>query len=356
MRPNVLLALMALLGLLLAAGCGRSPVGVVSPVPTQKMAWIGSYSGTPGPGDMVLDLVQTGSALAGRIVFGSPARYDRVSGAVISDSVYLTLDPRYSSNPSDFSLRAQVLAGGGLSGTMSLGSAGLNGALTCRALARRSIGTDRIHNLPFGVSGIVYDGSRLWLSSPSDYIRLNLDGTLADTIVIYHDPLPAHWVSDAVMYDGTKLWGVFPITIMGPGGSTNVADLLGFTAGGRTPDSLRIGHRPLGLAHDGTHSWSLRSDPPAMIQFDGTGAVTDSLHLGIPDAYRLAFDGAHFWTVGWYLEGLYEVDASGQVLSICDLPSSGLGGLPTGLAAEGSYLWYSEAAIGASVLHRMTIR
>ncbi len=180
-------------------------------------------------------------------------------------------------------------------------------------------------------------------------------GTLADTVVIDHEPA-AHWISDVVMYDGAKLWGVFPIAIMGPGGSTNVSDLLAFTAGGRAPDSLRIEHRPSGLAHDGTQSWSLRDGSPALIKFDGTGAVTDSLHLEIPDAYRLVFDGAHFWTLGWYLEPLYEVDVNGQVLGICDLPSTGLAGLPTGLAVEGSHIWYSEGGLSASVLHQMTIR
>jgi hypothetical protein len=239
---------------------------------------------------------------------------------------------------------------------MSLGSSGLDAVLTCRALTRRSIDTDVIHNVPFGVGGMVYDGNRLWLSNLSNYVRMNLDGTFADTIVIDHDPPPAHWISDVVMYDGALLWGVFPIAIMGPGGSTNVADLLAFTAGGRAPDSLRIDHQPLGLAHDGAHSWSLRGVPPALIQFDGTGAVTDSLPLEIPDAYRLVFDGTHFWTLGWYLQRLYEVDVNGQVLAICDLPSSNLGGLPTGLAVEGSHIWYSEAALGNSVLHRMTIR
>jgi hypothetical protein len=351
MRLTVLLALLGFL----VAGCDKSPVGV-APTPTQKKAWIGSYSGVSGPGDMVLDLAQTGSAFTGGIVFGSPDRYLRVSGAADSDSVFLTLDPKYSSNPSDFSLRAQVLTDGSLSGTMSLASSGFNADLTCRALARRTIDTDRIHNIPFAVFGMVYDGGRLWLSTLSNYVRMNPDGTFADTIVIYHDPLPAHWTSDVVMYDGALLWGVYGITIIGPGGTTNVADLLAFTAGGRTPDSLRIEHRPLGLAHDGAHSWSLRDDPPALLQFDGAGAVTDSLHLGIPDAYRLVFDGVRFWTLGWNLERLYEVNLDGQVLAICDLPGSDFGGLPAGLAVEGSYVWFAEAGIGASRLHRMTVR
>src|SRR6266850_2468664 len=236
-------ALLALLGLFVA-DCDKNPVNPVGvvPLPTEKKAWIGSYSSASGQGDMVLDLDQTGSALGGRIVFGSPATYLRVSGAVTPDSISLTLDPRYSFNR-DLSLRAKVLPNGGLSGTMFSNYAGLNAALACRALARRSIGTDRIHNLPFGVGGMVYDGSYLWLSNPSNYVLMTPGGTLAGTVAIEHDPAPAHWVRDVAMYDGAKLWGVYGITIMGPGSSTNVADLLAFTAGGRLPDSVRIEHQ-----------------------------------------------------------------------------------------------------------------
>ena len=354
MRVTVLLALLSLL----VAGCDKNPVKI-APLLTQKKAWIGSYSGASGQGDMVLDLVQTGAALAGEITFTSEPWHYRVSGVVNPDSVFLTPDPKYSSHPSDFSLRAQVLPNGGLSGVMSIAyGGGLNAALTCRPLARRSVEVDRIHSLPFEVFGMVYDGSRFWLSTSIDFIRMNPDGTLADTIKIYHNPPLAHWTSDVVMYDGSLLWGVFGITIIGPTLEvTNVADLLAFTASGRTPDSLRIWHQPLGLAHDGTHSWSLRNHPPALIEFDGTGAVMDSVHVGIPDAYRLVYDGAHFWTVGWFLERLYEVDVNGEVLAICDLPNSGSGGLPAGLAIEGSHIWYDEGLlVGASKLYRLTIR
>lgn len=94
-----------------------------------------------------------------------------------------------------------------------------------------------------------------------------------------------------------------------------------------------------------------------VVGFDATGAVTDSLHLGIPDANQLVFDGTHFWTVGWYFKVLYEVDLSGQVVSVCDLPGTDNGILPTGLAVEGSHIWYAEGVtIGASTLHRMSVQ
>jgi len=349
--------LLALLGLLIT-GCSKSNVVGVVAVPTQKHTWIGTYSNASTHGDVVVDLAQTGSALTGKIVFGSSgATYLPVSGTMQSDSMFLVVNPAYSPpNPAEFSLRAQVLTNGSLSGTMALASAGLNANLSCRVLPRRTIDADETHSVSSDVIAMTYDGSRLWLSTVgSDYLRVDPNGTIVDTIAIYHEP-DAHWTSGVLMFDGALLWGVYPITIMDPGGAINVADLLAFTANGRAPDSVRIEHRPHGLAYDGAHSWSLRGDPAALIRYDATGAVTDSLHLAIPDASQLVFDGAHFWTIGWYLKVLFEVDTSGEVVSVCDLPGTDTGSFPAGLAVEGSHIWYAESPIGAAMLHRMTIR
>lgn len=103
-------------------------------------------------------------------------------------------------------------------------------------------------------------------------------------------------------------------------------------------------------------SWSLRDGPAALIRFDATGAVLDSIPLGIPDAVHLVFDGTHFWTLGWYLRRLYEVDTNGEVLAICDLPSRVPFSFAGGLAVEGIHIWYAEATIGATTLHRLTPR
>lgn len=353
MRLPLLLPLFGLLAL----GCAKDPVSAVVKFPTQKLAWMGTYTSASGQGDVVVDLAKSGTVLTGEVVFGSPATHFWVSGTMSSDSMFLGLDPFvYPPILGDFLLRARVLNDGSLSGTITHVPAGLSAQFSCRSLTRRSIDTDASRDVPYGVFAMAYDGSNLWLATTVDYVRMNPGGAIVDTIVIYHDPLPAHWVSSELMYDGALMWGVYPITIIGPGGTTDVADLLAFTASGRAPDSLRLAHRPHGLAHDGAHSWSLRGDPTALLRFDSSGAVTDSLHLGIPDATDLAFDGTHFWVVGWFLRRMYEVDLSGQVVSFCDLPRSP-GSLPAGLAIEGSYIWYAEGdPVGATTLHRMTIR
>ncbi|MGH7681998.1 MAG: hypothetical protein ACRENN_08435, partial [Candidatus Eiseniibacteriota bacterium] len=108
-------------------------------------------------------------------------------------------------------------------------------------------------------------------------------------------------------------------------------------------------------ATDGSRFWSLHGEPPGLVSFDRRGAVTDSLHLEAPDASQLAFDGTHFWTIGWFLRCLYEVDATGHVVAICDLPHTGSPFL-SALAVEGSHLWYAEQQIiASSTLHRITL-
>ena len=356
MRLAALLALVSLL----AAGCDEKGPVTAPAIPIQH-AWIGSYTGVSGQGDVVLDVTQTGSAVSGEIVFGPFGPLGEthlwVTGTMSSDSMFLARDSSHPFPPADFSLRARAVAGGGLSGKLTIASAGLDADLSCRVLERREIATDVAHDVHLDVLAIAYDGNRLWLSTGRGYYFLmDPGGTIVDTVAIYHEPA-ALWTSTVLMFNGALLWGVYPITIMGSGGSsTNVADLLAFNENGRAPDSLRIDHRPAGLAYDGAHTWSLRDNPAALVRLDGAGAVADSLHLGIPDAYLLAFDGAHFWTVGWYLRRLYKVDLRGHVEAFCDLPHRVPWDFAVGLTAEGPYIWYGEDASSGTTLHRMTIR
>ena len=343
---------------LIATGCGDSDPAKPATPQTDRLAWIGTLTGAPQlNGDIVIDLTQTGSAIQGETVFASDIHVWFV-GSASSDSIFLTPDPSYPAPAGAFSLRARILPNGDLSGSMAFTAAGISADLSCRALAWRHIEDDVTRVVPYSVIALAYDESSMWLSTTGDdFVRMSPGGTIVDTVVIYHDPLPAHWTTSAFTYDGALLWGMYPITIMGPGGLTNVADLLAFTASGRAPDSVRVTHRPNGLAHDGARVWSLRADPAALLELDVMGGVIDSLHLAIPDAIGLAFDGTHFWTAGWFLQRLYEVDPNGQVVGICDLGDSPSGRLPVGLAAEGSHVWFAAGLPGGpTTLHRMTFR
>ena len=344
----------SLLGLLLTGCSDDNPTKATTPPSTTKQAWIGTYTSGLGSGDIVLDVTQTGSTVTGEVTIGpTAATYARLTGVMTSDSMLLTGDPALG-NPDLFSIRVKVNPDTTCSGTMAVVTAGMTADVSCRPLSRRTVDTDETHEVPAGVITMVHDGSLIWLSTTEDYLRIQPDGTIVDHILIPHEPA-AVWVSSELMFDGAVIWGMYPISIGGPGGDTNVADLLGFTAAGRTPDSIRVSYRPHGMAYDGARYWSLRSQPGALTSFDRTGAVTESLHVGIPDGSDLAFDGSRFWVLGFHLVRLYEVSAAGEVVAVCDLPRTGPS-LPVGLAAEGSHLWYGEDRLSSTTLHRMTMR
>jgi hypothetical protein len=345
----------------LLAGCGKdSPT---RPVATGRYSWIGSFSGGGQSGNVIIDVTQGGTALAGEIAMSSLGiPYARVVGTIVGDSVSLHLDPAYFSVPNDLLVRGAIV-GGGLTATFRYAPNALDAALDCRALPRRTLSADDRRDLSLSVIAIAFDGTQLWLSTTGqDYVLMNADGTITGSVVVIHSP-NAHWTSSQLMYDGAHMWGVYPITIIGPPGRENVADLLGFDANGRTPDSLRLDHRPAGLAAAFTQPWSLRGSPPELAAFDATGAVTATLPLAIPDAYGLAFEptgppplpgAGRFWTVGWYLRRLYEVDLNGEVLSMCDLPRALTGSFAVGLTVEGHHVWYAEGLPGLTTLHRLT--
>jgi hypothetical protein len=227
-------------------------------------------------------------------------------------------------------------------------------------LPRRRLSVEAAFVLPYYSKALQWDGQRLWISTlGNDYVRLSADGQVVDAVVVRYGN-GFHWTSNALTFDGTLLWGALPGNLISPAGSFEYSEVLAFDAGGRAPDSLRLWERTLGLAHDGSHFWSLRAARPSLVRFDRTGALLDSLPIGIPDPEHLEFDGSRFWTLGYYLARLYELDGSGRVLSICDLPEeeSGLGlGLGHGgLAVDGSRLWYAKNHIGYTTVYRMTIQ
>ncbi|MGH7682174.1 MAG: hypothetical protein ACRENN_09340, partial [Candidatus Eiseniibacteriota bacterium] len=280
---------LTLLGLVLAGCSDDNPVKTAAPETVQKRAWIGSYASGSGSSDVVMDLDQTGTSLRGELAYGpTTLAWFHVTGEIHSDSMFLTNDPAYGP-VSDFSLRVQIHQDDSLSGTMRSVPGGLDADVACRPLPRLSVDTDVSHDVPFTVISAAYDDTLMWLGTVGDnYVRIEPTGAVVDTVAVDHAP-SAHWVSDVLMFDGTVMWGVYPIALNGPGGVTNVADLLGFNASGRTADSMYVAFRPAGLATDGSRFWSLHGEPPGLVSFDRRGAVTDSLHLEAPDASQLAF-------------------------------------------------------------------
>ncbi len=352
---NFRVALLLCCGISLA-GCDKHPTRVLS-TPVAR-AWIGTFSNESTGGDIVLDLVQTGGELRGEAVIAAPmAQHLYLQGYARGDSFDLALDHSRVPYSFDFTLRARLRPDGWLQGNLAYSPAALAATLTCRPLRRLQVTDEAATEVSYGVGAIAFDGQDLWLSTATDdFVRMTPAGAIRDTVVIYYRG-DLRWTSTALTYDGSRLWGFLPGTVMVPGGTNvNYMDVVNFTAAGRSPDSLRLWHRTNGLAFDGADLWSLRSDGPKAYRFTRAGVVTDSVYFGIPDAVHLEFDGRHFWTLGWYMKRLYQCDADGQPVAIGDVPGENTGSSQGGLAVVGSRVWTVETHLGSSTIHRLTVQ
>jgi len=335
----------AALALVLLAGCSKKPTE--PQVSSAWFAWSGRLAGQQG--SLVLDTYIVDTGVTGEVVFTDQLNpHYHLRGTVVGDSLLLAVDPAYPA--STFTLRARVLADS-LKGTISGGTLAAPVAFAGRALPRRQVIGDEGHDLPpnTDVIALAYDGTWIWASTLDfDYFRLGMNGAIHDTIAVFYEGY--HWTSSTLAWDGHHVWGTVP-GVIGPPVSMDYSELLDFDANGRAPDSLRLWQRSQGMAWDGTHLRTLNAS--WIKRLDGTGAILDSVKIDIPDAVHLTFDGNHYWTLGWYMHRLYEIDPQGQVVSICDLPSQSSPG--AGLAAEGNFIWHAEAPLGVTTIHRLTL-
>lgn len=353
-RPHGAAAFLLVLALaVLLSGCATKHT--VAPPATSQRTWIGTYETPSGPQAFVLDLVVTGSSVRGQVAMDpASAGLVRVAGTLEGDTLRLGRDPAANANATGFEATCHVAADGHLAGPYAL-SVGPSGSLDGHALQRVALATDLVVDLPFDVSGLATGGGFLWLATSGAYVRMTPSGTIADTIRVLDRP-DLYWVSPQLTWDGSKMWGYLPGTIMVPNGHVDYSDLKAFTAAGRTADSIRVWHRTGGLAFDGLYLWSLRDDRPRVYKLGPTGAPLDSIALEAPDATRLAFDGTRFWTTGWNLVRLYVADYSGHTLGIADLPGTEGGeGWPAGVAIDGSTIWFALYARGHSTLYKLHV-
>ena len=340
---RVLLA--SLFATLLIAGCSRDrPPTAPGPEPSEgDLSWVGTASG----GDVLVAIHYVGTTITGHLVHGGP-NVSLLSGTAVGDSLLLTVS-------SGGMLRARVsgtAAGDTLEGTIEITSGVGAGPLLAHLVPTEPATTLATIAEPFSVYNLAFDGSKLWCAG-NDHIRVSLDGAILDTVIVY--VRDAHWTATNAGWDGTRMWGVYPVTLVYPDHSEDVAELLGYDAQGRTGDSIYVAHRPAGLAWDGTALWSLRRDPPSLLRLDATGHVLDSLHVDLPDATKLAWDGSRFWVLSWYLERLCRLGPDGHVEAMYTLPHDA-SMLASGLVWDGNAFVVSESGLGthSSRLHRVT--
>jgi hypothetical protein len=336
----------ALAAVALLVGCTKKPTEPQES--SGRFAWSGPYSGQEG--SLVLDVSVVGTTVTGEVVFTDPSNpHYHLRGVVSGDSLLLAVDPAYPA--STFALRARV-SGDSLKGEMFGGPLASSVAFAGHVLARHVVTNDEVHEYSTGGIALAYDGTWIWLSTSGDddYMRLSTDGSVHDHVTVLYGGY--HWTSSTLAFDGRLMWGTLP-GAYGPPVSVEYSEVLAFDANGRAPDSLRLWQRSQGMAWDGTHLRTLKDS--WIKRLDGTGAILDSMKVDIPDPVHLGYDGSHFWTLGWYMKRLYEINPLGQVVAICDLPGQDTGNFPVGIAAEGFHLWYGESPLLSTRLHRLTL-
>jgi hypothetical protein len=328
----------------LAFGCGDETTAPTPPV-SESHTWIGSFTEGGVRGALSLEIVTENSEFTGALVITrvpdlSAPEHLFVRGT-IDDSLHLELDTDRIAYQYTFTLDAEVDSSLDLSGSISYPVAGVFTSFTAHPIPKRSVNVQLSYELSTYVRSMVWDGSRLWLSTLSDeFLRFNEAGEFQDQVIVYYSE-GIRWTSGALTYDGTYLLGFLPTTIIGPGGTINASALYEFDENG-IHRRYELPHRTVGLAYDGALYWSLDSQARQLVQFDALGAVKDSVEIDVPDPHHLEFDGQYFWTMSWYTMRLYQVDPFGHAVAMFDVPVSNPGQVPTAIAVQGAAIWYSE--------------
>jgi len=296
----------------------------------------------------VLDVEQTGTAVTGEIVYGGePAEHFFLAGTLNGSDLRMNLDPARGPYTFTFLLEASVQNNGSLLGDMQLSTGSWVANFQAPVLLRRQAVLKAHYDMPYAVKSLAFDGQYLWLGTINDdYVRVTTAGGVVDTIPIfwYGD---VHWTSSTLAWDGHEMWGTLP----GNSAAGEFDTVFGFNTAGRTGDSLVIHHRSQGLAYTGLNGWwSLANS--TLRHFDGTGAIVDSVHIGVPDAVHLDYGNTQFWTLGWFLRRLYGLNIDGSIAWIADLPGDDD---PTGIAFEGPEVWVARTNTGHATLYQIAI-
>jgi len=341
------------------AGCG-SDDGPSTPGPvSEQLTWIGSFTGGGVRGAVSLDLVKTEEKIAGNMVVTRVPELKApelllVSGTLENGNLHLELDSSRVFYGFTMTIDAVVDTSLVLAGTIEYPLAGVDDSFAARILPEESVTLLGTLLVPATVRAMVWDGTRIWLSTLNDdYLRITSDGGFIDQVTVLYNG--AHWTSNALTYDGTNLLGFLPITVIGPGGTVNGSKIIEFDQGG-IERSYEITHRTDGLAYDGTRPWSLDVLDRSLAAFDASGTITDRVSIDVPDPYHLEFDGGYFWTVSWYTLRLFKVGTDGRAVSVIDVPLSSSSPYQAGLAVSEGRIWYGqEISIEQTRIYRFQI-
>jgi hypothetical protein len=337
--------------ILLQFGCDDDTTGPDNFIyPTTAEFWQGTYESLDHTqhGALLLDLTRTGNAVKGQIVLRDRGGDDRqrhflLSGASADSNLHLALD--YDAIPYLFSFEfAGVVSSDSTSftGAFSLPSSGLDASVQAERLNLRELALDSKREVPNDIHGLAVMGDHLWVSTLSyGYLSMPLTEIAFDDTVFVLLEVSAIWTSHDLTASETALWGTIPTSLVDATGVHNRADLIKFTPDGTIEQKVEIPMRSSGLAYDGSAVWNLGPNSEALYRLDATGNVVETVPVSVCDLNQLEYGDGYFWSVGWFLSNLYQIDHTGKTVAVYHLPDEVNGPYPLGLAFDGNKFWYA---------------
>lgn len=339
--------LLVTLAVTIQSGCDEDS-GRLVPVEPFEIVSLGSFvsDDQSNRGVILLEIEYDGTETTGEAVIRSrnrdkPYVHVYLKGTYEGSDIQLSLDKDMIPYQYELTIQATIESGAVLTGIFFHSLDSLEADFQSVILETGAATVDSLVDLEVTTLGLAFDGEDIWVStSTSDYFRMNLDGSIEDTIVVLMRG-DAHWTSDALTSDGTVLWGHYPVTINDGGEIRNESDIEEFTKDGVITRSFRIPHRTTGLAVDGDDLWSLTIDSDSLHRFDSLGTILESIEIQLPDLVDIEYEDGFFWSIGWFMKRLYKIDRNGGVLSVYHLPGEAGIVFPSGIVFDGEHFWYS---------------
>ncbi len=336
---------LVILVLAVLAGCDIDSTGPENSDP-ELTIWLGSYteSGGDDSGAIMLDISSDGRKVTAEIVCRShdpEGIYGHVylKGSADGDDIDLHFDPQHPEASEIFDVQLTMGPDGTMTGYFYTSVYDMTADFDCSGLEWADATVDTFFDVGVQIRGMAFDGEHLWISTYS-YDHLLIDSTTAiiDTIAVLLEGY-IHFTSESMTSDGNVLWNGMPITVSDGGIKTNESNIIEFEKNGDIIRIFRFSHRISGLAWSGEDLWALSSKSDILYRMDLEGSVIDAVAVGVPDLYDIEFDGTYFWAFGWYMERLYKISSTGEVLMVYHLPGEHRIVIPGGLAFDGSHYW-----------------
>jgi len=180
-----------------------------------------------------------------------------------------------------------------------------------------------------GPGGMTFDGVSLWVANEDDdtvtKVRA-LDGTVQGVFSVGADPV-------AIAFDGSSIW----VACSGAGAVTRLRASDGALLG-----TYPAGAGPAGIAHDGSHIWITNSVDGTVTQLSADdGTLLGTFPAGAAPK-GVIFDGASLWIASKDTDSVLKLSISDGAL----LGSYAVGLDPVALAFDGETLWVVNRGSG----------